>query len=105
MSYEAWRISYQSSEQAARSAYQRAESLKSERDELQAQVKAMEWQPIQTAPNDEIVLLTGEMDGPGDWRIKCGYRDDTTRSGWKIWGASWEPSHWMPLPQPPKNGD
>ena len=62
----------------------------------------MEWQPIETAPNNEIVLLTGEMDGPGDWRIKCGYRDDTTRSGWKIWGASWEPSHWMPLPQPPK---
>ena len=65
----------------------------------------MEWQPIETAPSNTIVLLAGEMDGPGDWRIKCGYRDDARPSGWLIWGASWKPSHWMHLPQPPKNED
>ena len=60
----------------------------------------MEWQPIETAPKDEIVMLAAEMDGPGDWRIKLGYWDEEI-GRWKIWGASWVPSRWMPLPPPP----
>jgi hypothetical protein len=58
------------------------------------------WQPIETAPKCKALLLAAEMDGPEDWRIKCGsfYDDD-----WHVWGASWTPTHWMPLPVPPSN--
>lgn len=60
----------------------------------------MEWQPIETAPKDEMLLLAGELDGPGDWRIKIGYWDED-RQSFKIFGASWEPSKWMLPPDPP----
>lgn len=60
-----------------------------------------EWQPIETAPGNEILLLAAEFDGPGDWRIKCGYRDDENGRGWKVWGSSWQPTRWMRMPAPP----
>ncbi|HDU2404234.1 TPA: DUF551 domain-containing protein [Klebsiella pneumoniae] len=46
------------------------------------------------------VLVAKEFFGPGDWRRKVGHvrHED---SGWDIYGASWEPTHWMPLPAPP----
>ena len=51
MTYEAWRITYQSSEQAARAAYAecvqlhvRLEAVEKERDALRAKVEAMERQ-------------------------------------------------------------
>ncbi len=59
------------------------------------------WQPIETAPKDgTIVLLAGEFDYPGDWRIKMGFwaADD---DDWRLCWASWPPTHWMPLPEAP----
>lgn len=56
-----------------------------------------EWQPIETAPKDGMrVLVIG----------KSGYVD----AGHYIEGWGWEdangnimkPTHWMPLPEPPK---
>lgn len=61
----------------------------------------MEWQPIESAPPNEILLLSCEFDGPGDWRIKCGYRDDENGCGWKVWGSSWTPTRWMKMPPAP----
>lgn len=58
------------------------------------------WKQLIEAPNNEIVLVAAEFDGPGDWRIKCGYLDGQTAK-WRVFGASWEPTHWMPLPPPP----
>lgn len=46
-----------------------------------------------------------EFDGPGDWRIKIGEcRTEPDRYGrhWHLVGASWTPTHWMPLPGGPK---
>ncbi|MGZ5077008.1 MAG: hypothetical protein ACXV9R_10330 [Methylobacter sp.] len=63
------------------------------------------WQPIETAPDNEMLLLAAEFDGPGDWRIKIGYRDTENRSGhWSVFGASWIPTRWMPLPDAPEQG-
>lgn len=58
-----------------------------------------EWQPIETAPKDRMILLAGVMDHESDWRIKVGYYDPL--DGWKIFGASWFPLRWMPLPAAP----
>lgn len=49
----------------------------------------------------EWVLVAAEFDGPGDWRIKLGALDSEASTGWKILGASWTPTHWMPLPDAP----
>ena len=58
-----------------------------------------EWHLIETAPMLKTVLLAVEFDGPGDWRIKCGsfYSNE-----WHVFGASWKPTHWMPLPRSPE---
>jgi len=66
---------------------------------LEAAMPASAWLPIESAPRGgELMLLSGEMDGPGDWRIKVGgYWDDK----WNIFGGSWTPTRWMPLPAAP----
>ncbi|HFX7027331.1 TPA: DUF551 domain-containing protein [Escherichia coli] len=51
------------------------------------------------------VLVAREFDRKGDWRMKWatyipGHPD--ANDGWIIPGASWITSHWMPLPEPPK---
>jgi len=78
-----------------------------------------EWQPIETAPKDgtmvslygicagEINGIAPEPTGPhtGAW---CGGKSDYAGDDW--WSldegecyAIWcKPTHWMPLPEPPK---
>ncbi|ENJ0110162.1 DUF551 domain-containing protein [Escherichia coli] len=57
-------------------------------------------------PNTKTaVLVAVEFDRKGDWRMKWatyipGQPD--ANDGWIIPGASWKPSHWMPLPEPPQ---
>ncbi|MCO4152015.1 DUF551 domain-containing protein [Citrobacter freundii] len=35
----------------------------------------------------------------GDWRQKVGYY---LAGKWTVYGASWTPTHWMPLPAAPQ---
>lgn len=58
-------------------------------------IACSEWLPA----FDEPVLLAAEFGIAGDWRIKVGglIADGT----WHIFGGSWTPSHWMPLPAAP----
>ena len=64
----------------------------------------MEWQPIETAPIDgtEVLVFGPKQDGVylaaykyGDWCV-AGPWDD----GWTELLSP--PTHWMPLPEPPK---
>lgn len=72
----------------------------------------MDWLPIETAPKDEPVLLFG-MTVPGSKMVRfkkpvvfSGYWSDIDGI-WCAHGSHWngpffEPTHWMPLPEPPK---
>lgn len=66
----------------------------------------MKWQPIETAPKDGTAILIWQPDkkkglSQDDNRYAIGY--------WRVaeggWGnrnsAEVNPSHWMPLPEPP----
>lgn len=59
------------------------------------------WIPVseRMPEGSEEVLCTKEFDGPGDWRKKVGY---WLAGKWTVYGASWTPTHWMPLPAAPK---
>lgn len=66
--------------------------------------QAMAWLPIEFAPDNADMILAGTMDGPNDWRIKVGHRanaDERSSYGFSIYGASWDPLFWMPLPSAP----
>lgn len=60
-----------------------------------------EWQAIDTAPKDDLVLLScvgWPAARGGKWPVKVG---GYWSGGWNVFGASWKPTHWMPLPSPP----
>jgi hypothetical protein len=81
------------------------------------------WQPIETAPKDGRALLLGHFNSHGKWRTVRGQwfsadeiaetfeNPDGCDEGWfetvvesddipNCWAT--EPTHWMPLPLPPK---
>jgi hypothetical protein len=71
-----------------------------------------EWQPIATAPVDELILVWV----PAMNIVRVGRNNTkgafTHAPGWSIWlssgpsaarlGKETQPSHWMKLPDPPK---
>ena len=62
-----------------------------------------EWQPIETAPKGGELVLLSDVGWPhatrrGGAPVKVGGWWDER---WNIFGASWKPTHWMPLPEPP----
>jgi hypothetical protein len=57
----------------------------------------MEWQPIETAPRDGQAILAWDE----NLTYEIAYRQ---RGKWRYGpkGYSFNPTHWMPLPAPPK---
>jgi hypothetical protein len=81
------------------------------------QEEEMTWQPIETAPKNETPILSfghwaGEIAGrdkePGVYIVAWhGGRTDYPGFDWDVQAtdayAAWvKPTHWMPLPEPPK---
>lgn len=79
----------------------------------------MEWQPIETAPKDQMILLTdGKSYGYGCWcplgrydwafvereiDIDVDYEDQRVwRADVNAWHRDYGPTHWMPFPELPK---
>ena len=81
--------------------------LREENERLKADAERIEWQPIETAPKDgtDILVMTGEtmhvvrwinIHGDFDyWAV-----DDNKHGPFTLRGKA--PTHWMPLPEPPK---
>lgn len=69
-----------------------------------------EWQPIETAPKDGSRVLAYQPDGR--WQSKRTCRGETIELVYwhqpgnpdsaGFWMPSIRPTHWMPLPEPPK---
>jgi len=69
------------------------------------------WQPIETAPKDGTEILvygiaTGELGGvheePEVWKVSWFFKDWSLcgGEGYSVWVDS--PTHWMPLPEAPR---
>ena len=71
-----------------------------------------EWQPIDTAPKDRRVDLWGinhlrhDKAGERICNVSFGWVRDWLGNERQDWqhgrGDDFEPTHWMPLPEPPK---
>lgn len=89
-------------------------------NELEQALEQMQWQPIETAPKDgtKILAINGNGEGYNSYGDACllneiviVYYDlkDGEEYAWRVPhccdGVSWiTPTHWMPLPFPPKEG-
>ena len=70
-----------------------------------------EWQPIETAPKDGTPVLLWPFAPQDFW---AGYAPQEVCLGFNALDEGWfnpeqrcafEPTHWMPLPAPPHEGD
>lgn len=76
--------------------------------------KEMQWQPIETAPRGVSCLITNSkwvhqatlgkyVDGREDWaEFECWAVHDCEDQFYSVLIDPDDPTHWMPLPQPPK---
>ncbi|EKY3088542.1 DUF551 domain-containing protein [Cronobacter dublinensis] len=99
-------VKQQSSKDAATSKASRDSDANSSPDSQTTIKQSDGWIPCseRMPPENTGILVATEFDGPGDWRMKWGTRvpgHPDAKNGWFIPGASWTPSHWQPLPEPP----
>ena len=87
-------------------------------EQLQAQVDALQWQPIETAPKDGTRVLVcadiwmwdrtidKEVTAPqtliAEWRDREWAVDDWNYDCCGCSPETVKPAHWMPLPEPPQ---
>ena len=63
-----------------------------------------DWQPIETAPKDSEILV---WDGKDIWLVETEFGMYPKHNGCGCCSSSvhYEATHWMPLPEPPKETD
>lgn len=71
----------------------------------------MEWKPIETAPRNAETILIARFDDDGSYWSACAEwwvnqfaicAAAHLRHGYTPITLCFEPTHWMPLPEPPK---
>jgi len=77
--------------------------LREENERLKADAERIEWQPIEKAPKDGTSILgfAGGMFAVVHWYGNGNYWDLDVCGSYAEDGE-WTPTHWMPLPEPPK---
>jgi len=78
---------------------ERASTMR-EAAELITRAVSEDWRPIKDAPEDTMLLLACDTWPPSRLRketapVKVGGFWD---GAWHVFGASWQPTHWMKLP-------
>jgi len=62
-----------------------------------------EWQPIETAPKNGKEILCWVGSGYTGGHLMLSYIKNNGTNYWGDWDLDrWEPTHWMPLSEPPK---
>lgn len=61
-----------------------------------------EWQPIETAPEEDEKEILG-WDGMSMVVVYVGWRDQSGKRVYFNGNTSWDITHWMPLPEPPRD--
>ena len=94
-------------DEALRKGLETIKALKAERDQARRErdtlLEARAWRPIETAPKDKSSILIIDSENfitIGDFSETRGCFENTEEC-WKIE----TPTHWMPLPEPPKGVD
>lgn len=62
----------------------------------------MKWQPIETAPKDGTCVLLFEPCQPIGASMEVGWYDSGLGAWYSMSGCALKPTHWLPLPEPPK---
>lgn len=65
------------------------------------------WQPIESAPHEQLVLLAWQDWRDGKWCMQVGYASQGRRydNGWSNLSHHGSATRWMPVPPPPSNDD
>lgn len=76
--------------------------LRQRLDEIRESLDAAHWQPIETAPRDQRVLI-GWFELPGQDSMTVAFWHSTRKAWCNTWMAfssdqDQQPTHWMPLP-------
>lgn len=61
----------------------------------------MTWQPIETAPRGEMFIYYEPRNGMRCIGLAYLAKDGGWRDSEREWSRRLEPTHWMPLPDPP----
>ena len=64
--------------------------------------RATGWQPIETAPKDGTRILAWHWHWSKQEEVIARWSDDQWQNAWSE--LTIHPTHWMPLPEPPKGG-
>ena len=75
--------------------------LREENERLRKDAERIEWQPIETAPKDEPILVGPTKRMGICVAMYCGYDGWVTETCVE-WVSIYTPTHWMQLPKPPK---
>jgi hypothetical protein len=65
-----------------------------------------QWHPIETAPKNIkdrflAIEIVDREDALPSYFI-CAWNGECWINIWDLHGFDWDPTHWMPLPEPPK---